>query len=62
MYLELECPGKPPKGRIFDDDYRARRKFRQLARYKRRCAVTLYAFEMNRLRVVARTLRGPTPR
>jgi hypothetical protein len=59
-YLEVDCPGKAPKGKVLDEA-KAERKFRQLTRFKKRCTVTLYGFEMNRLRIVAQR-RGPTPR
>jgi hypothetical protein len=61
-YLEIECPGKKPKGKVISGA-KAERKYRQLAKFKQSCTITLYTFEMNRLRRVAqRRRRGPTPR
>jgi hypothetical protein len=53
-YLEVECPGKKPKGAVIWDSAKAQRKYRQLAKFKRSCTITLYTFDMNRLRRVAR--------
>jgi hypothetical protein len=52
MYLEIDCPGQPLKGKVYSTA-KAHRKYRQLTRFKQSCAIRLYEFDMNRLRLVA---------